>query len=455
MSLRVRVIAGLGIVAAVMALLGMRSVRSTEASLIAQVDATLTRSVPRLRTTRGPDGSTLSPLWVAALVDGEYRVLMEPDLTRSDPGSPNLSPTRALEHLGQGPFTVPSSEGSSSYRVDVRAQGSRGRTLVVAAPLEDVENAVRHSRNQELMKSLVVSGLMALVAFWVDRLGLRPIRTMTDTATAIAQGDRSKRIPAGATGTEAGELGEALNQMLTHLDDQASALEASQEQLKQFVADASHELRTPLATVAGYSELYEMGGLKGDGELDEAMRRVRQETDRMTGLVHEMLTLARLDQAPRLELAPLHLGQVLSDAARDARAVEPQRPISVEIDDELVVEADEARIRQVIANLIGNVRTHTEPTTPLHLRLTCEDEWAIIEVSDDGPGMDPQTTQRAFERFYRADSSRGRATGGSGLGLSIVAATIEAHGGHVRIVSELGVGTRVQVALRAAHHIAG
>ena len=167
----------------------------------------------------------------------------------------------------------------------------------------------------------------------------------------------------------------------------------------------------------------------------------------MAALVDDLLNLARLDQGRPLDLGPVDLRRVLDDAAQDAAAVEPGRPVDVESADDLVGQADEARIRQVVANLVGNVRTHTATGTPLHLRLRRDGDWAVIEVADEGPGMDHETAARAFERFYRSDTARARATGGAGLGLAIVASVVAAHQGHVRISTTPGGGTTVQVAL--------
>ena len=236
---------------------------------------------------------------------------------------------------------------------------------------------------------------------------------------------------------------------LPNLED-VTARAASEARLRQFVADASHELRTPLTTIQGYAELYRLGGLGDHDQLDEAMRRTEQEAHRMADLVDDLLNLARLDQGRPLDLGPVDLAAVLRDAARDAAAVEPHRPVDVEAPDPLVVQADEARMRQVVANLVGNVRMHTAPDVAVHLRLRRDGDWAVVEVADEGPGMDHETAARAFERFYRSDTARTRATGGAGLGLAIVAAVVAAHQGHVRITATPGGGTTVQVALPLA-----
>ena len=448
MSLRLRVLVGMGFIAVVLALIGLRTVRTTEADLVAQVDAMLIRSAPRLRVADTPaSGQGASPLWVAVVIDDDLRVVLEPELTRSDPGAPDLDASTARAREGAAPFTLSAVDSDIRYRVQVRSVGRQGRTVVYAAPLEDVDDVVRRVRTNEIVGFIAVIGTLSLVAFWVVRLGLRPIRQMTATATAIAEGDRSRRVPDATPGTEAAELGTALNHMLARIDEDDTARAASEARLRQFVADASHELRTPLTTIQGYAELYRMGGLDSTDQLDEAMRRTEQEAQRMASLVEDLLNLARLDQGRPLELGPVDLRQVLHDAARDAAAVEPGRPVDVDAPHELVVRADEARIRQVVANLVGNVRMHTTPDTPMHLRLGIDGDWAVVEVVDEGPGMDHETAARAFERFYRSDTARARATGGTGLGLAIVASAVAAHRGHVRITTTPGGGTTVQVAL--------
>lgn len=451
MSLRLRVLVGMAFIAVVLALVGLRTVRTTEADLVAQVDALLVRSAPRLRVAEPPPGGQIgSPLWVAVVVDDQLRVILEPALTRSDPGVPDLDAATARARADGPPFTVGAVGADLRYRVQVRTDGRQGRTVVYAAPLEDVDDAVRRVRNNEILGFAAVIGTLGLVAFWVVRLGLRPVRQMTATATAIADGDRTRRIPDATPGTEAAELGAALNHMLARIDEDVTARAASEARLRQFVADASHELRTPLTTIQGYAELYRLGGLRSDDQLDEAMRRTEQEARRMADLVDDLLNLARLDQGRPLDLGPVDLAQLLGDAARDATAVEPARPVDVEIVDRLVVPADEARVRQIVANLVGNVRMHTTPDTPLHLRLRRDGDWAVLEVADEGPGMDHETAARAFERFYRSDTARARTTGGAGgagLGLAIVAAVVAAHQGHVRITETPGGGATVQVAL--------
>jgi two-component system OmpR family sensor kinase len=272
---------------------------------------------------------------------------------------------------------------------------------------------------------------------------------MTATAGAIAAGDLSQRVPEGAPGTEAGDLGVALNSMLGRIEEAFDQRTASEERLRRFIADASHELRTPVTTIRGYAELYRTGALGQKPELDEAMRRTEQEAVRMGTLVEDLLHLARLDQGRPLERAPVDLEVLAADAVRDAAAVAPHRTITASTSGPTVVLGDDARLRQVIANLVGNALVHA-PDAAIEVRVGRAEERAHVEVADDGPGMAAEDAGRAFERFYRADASRHRHRGGSGLGLAIVEATVRAHGGTVSLQSAEGAGTTVRVDLPLA-----
>ena len=254
-------------------------------------------------------------------------------------------------------------------------------------------------------------------------------------------------MPESDPRTEAGELGAALNTMMTKIEDAFDQRTASEARLRQFVADASHELRTPVTTIRGYAELYRGGGLRDPDELTQAMRRTEQESIRMGSLVEDLLLLARLDQNPKLQAGAVDLGVLAVDAVSDARAVDPDRRITASVAEGVAVDGDEDRLRQVVANLVGNALVHTPPGTPVQVRVDRVDGQARLEVHDDGPGMPAPVADRAFERFYRADPARSRHAGGSGLGLSIVKAIVEAHHGEVAIMSAEGAGTTVRVVL--------
>jgi two-component system OmpR family sensor kinase len=239
---------------------------------------------------------------------------------------------------------------------------------------------------------------------------------MAETADAIAAGNLSLRVDRAEPSTEVGRLGLALNTMLAEIEEAFGQRALSEQRLRRFVADASHELRTPLTSIRGYAELWRQGGLDEPAALADAMRRIEKEAERMGVLVDELLLLARLDQGRPLGADPVDLARVVADAVADASAVEPGRPITLTGPDHLLVKGDESRLHQVVANLLANCRIHTAPATAVRVRLANEGDIAVLEVEDDGPGLGPEP-QRVFERFYRADPARSRASGGVGLGL--------------------------------------
>jgi two-component system, OmpR family, sensor kinase len=289
--------------------------------------------------------------------------------------------------------------------------------------------------------------VLGAVTWWVIRLGIRPIKQMTRTATAIAAGEMSQRVPTMAPSTEAGQLGLALNDMLQTLEMAFAQRTESQERLRRFVADASHELRTPVTTIRGYAELYRIGGLTEPAELDEAMRRTEQEAVRMARLVDDLLALAKYDEGRPLDRRPTDLTALVADAARDARAVDPDRPITTALDGPIVVLGDEDRLRQVIANIVANALVHTPRGVAIELAAATSGGTARITVTDHGPGMEPEVAARVTERLYRADQARHRDRGGSGLGLAIADAAVTAHGGTITVDSTVGEGTTVTVTL--------
>lgn len=457
MSLRTRVVAGAVLIAVALGVVLVVITQTTRSKLLDQVDGQLRAAARpigelRLEGPPPPGGAPrrLTSLWVG-YVDGDtVRTLVTPDLRAGSPPLPAMSAERAVAAAEDGePFTTGSRGSSTDYRAFAFPDRSVGTVSVVALPIDSVDQAVSRLVAVEAVGAALILVVLALVTWWVIHLGVRPVKRMTSVAQAIAAGDMSHRVDAADPRTEAGELGEALNGMLGRIEAAFHARARSEEELRRFVADASHELRTPVATIRGYAELHRTGGLAEPGALDDAMRRTEQEAIRMGSLVDDLLLLARLDRGEGRPVAaePVDVAALAADAASDARAVDPSRPITVADDGPLVVTGDEPRLRQVLANVVGNALVHTPAGTPITVTTGRHGDRAVIEIHDDGPGMAPEVAARAFERFYRADPARSRHRGGSGLGLSIVHAIVEAHHGTATLRSAPGGGTTVRVEL--------
>ncbi len=363
------------------------------------------------------------------------------------PQLPPLPLSEAVRLTGR-PFEV-GSIGNAGFRYLAVVQvAPNGRaTFVLASPLSDLNGTVHQVFVVESFVTLAVLAGLALLALWLVRTGLRPLEAMAATADAIAEGDLSRRIDREDHKTEVGRLGGALNAMLGQIEAAFSERAASENRLRRFVADASHELRTPLTSIRGYAELFRSGAASRPEDLEKAMRRIEEEATRMGVMVDDLLLLARLDQGRPLDRRPVDLAKVGRDAVDDAIAVEPDRPIDFQAEGPAVVFADQGRLHQVTANLLANARVHTPPGTPVHVRVRTVNGSAVLEVADEGPGLSNDDAARVFERFYRTDPSRTRSHGGAGLGLSIVAAIAEAHGGRATVTSSPGHGAVFAVQL--------
>ncbi len=355
-------------------------------------------------------------------------------------------------------FTAASIASSGpSFRVQATKIESgllSGDVLVQAQPLVD-QTSTLHTL---FLTELAVTGaalVLALVGgWWLVRLGLRPLEDVEATADSIAAGNLDQRVPGAEQSTEVGRLARALNVMLERIQAAFDArvrsearLKENEQHLRQFVADASHELRTPIAAVSAYAELFERGGAERPHDLARIVSGIRTETARMDRLVNDLLTLARLDEGVPMERAPVELVALASDAVRTATAVGPEWPVHFWAAHPVEVTGDKDRLRQVIDNLLANVRAHTPPGTSATVRVDQAGDEAEIEVRDTGPGMPAEEARHVFERFYRADPARARASGGSGLGLSIVSAIVTAHGGTVSATSTPGQGMTVTIRL--------
>jgi two-component system OmpR family sensor kinase len=369
----------------------------------------------------------------------------------SDSGAvTTLSPSEQEEIAAVRGSARPSTiafSGLGDYRV-VAVMATTGETLVVGLPLTEVNAATL----QLLIVIAVVAGLGVLVAIIVGRqlirLELRPLERVTETATRVSElplekgsVDLGDPLADGDTDprTEVGRVGNAFNNMLGHIGRALTARQLSEDKVRRFVADASHELRTPLASIRGYAELTRRGGAVLPDDVRHSLTRIESEATRMTGLVEDLLLLARLDEGRELERVPVDLGRTIVDSISDAYAAGPDHVWEVQIPDvPLRVIGDPARLHQVIVNLLANARVHTPAGSAVLISLAAEGDNAVINVVDDGPGIPPEQLETLFERFTRGDESRTRATGSTGLGLAIVSAVVQAHRGTVSVTSEPG-----------------
>ncbi|MEW1699713.1 HAMP domain-containing sensor histidine kinase [Streptomyces sp. NPDC093249] len=433
-----------------------------------------------------PGSGRLPPQWsrfsnpVVFYADDRGTVLTRTPPSETPPGGGPDLPTldaHAVDARNGDPFTVDSRNGEGRWRVmavpyvpgaDAPAGDSlRPDNVIVAASLSHVDDTVSEIRTISATVGGVLLCLLTAVGRLAVRSSLRPLTRIEETAAAIAHGDFSRRVPTLAgPRTEAGRLTASLNGMLVQIETAFQAREEAEAHMRRFVADASHEMRTPLVGIKGYTDLYRMGALPSRGDVDETMGRIARESERLGRLVEDMLLLARLDEstyltrpeaaAPTpypLELAPMDLRTLAVDALHDIHAMDPARRVTLTGPDagkatSAPALADEARLRQVVSNLVGNAVDHTPPGSGIRVGVGSLDGHAVIEIEDTGPGLTADEQERVFERFYRADNSRSRTTGGgSGLGLAIVQALVSAHGGRVELRSAPAEGCCFRVLL--------
>lgn len=339
------------------------------------------------------------------------------------------------------PFTI--IKDRAHFRVLARLLPSGAGSAIAALSLEDVERTLNRLQLLFLFIGLLVLLLVGVVSRVAIRLSMKPLTAVEGTAEAIANGDLSARLPDAKPNSEVGRLTSSLNQMLSRIEESFAAQRTSEDKLRRFVADASHELRTPLTAIRGFAELHRQGAITGEEKTKELIGRIESESKRMSALVEDLLTLARLDQARPIAHEAVDLKKLVDDVVEAIKASNPGTKIShVLPDDEVFIIGDSVKIYQAILNLAVNAAIHTPLGTPITLSIAPAESSVQIKVSDLGPGLTPEQQSRVFERFYRVDQSRTRAGAeGSGLGLSIVQAIMEAHQGSVEIESELGRGT--------------
>jgi two-component system, OmpR family, sensor kinase len=350
--------------------------------------------------------------------------LAAPALPKSVPVSRGIGPPDTFTVGERG-------GGSTQFRALAFRPAGSPLTAVIAVPLNDYQDTLHHVTLIGAIVTASVLVALALLAWWLIRLELRPLDEMGETAGRIAAGDLSQRVGVANPRTEVGRLGGALNSMLGQIEGAFSQREASERRMRRFLADASHELRTPLTSIRGYAELFRIGAVRDPDDLEKAMRRIEQESARMGGMVNDLLSLARLDEMPEPVSEPVHLRQLVVEACEDARASARDREISVEAPAALNILGDADLLRRVVTNLLSNAIEHTPAGTPIEVSLRGEAGNAVLSVRDHGPGISDAAREQVFERFWRQSESRGR-DGGAGLGLAIVAGVVEAHGGSVR-----------------------
>ncbi|GAA4201934.1 sensor histidine kinase [Microbispora amethystogenes] len=509
----------LALLAAGLTVSGAVAVATLRAHLIERVDlqlgpmATLLSRVPALMVTAPLPGQNRVPLSALPgmdLIDQVYLAYLRADGTVEQEGGPWLRgrgpelprlDAAAVRRLGGRPFDARDDHGAAwrVVAVPLAAPGSTpprpvasgqtpdepagsaaqaattesgtigGGTVVVAASLGGVRSTVGRLTLVCAATAAALLTSLAVIGWFAVRRGLRPLRAIERTAAAIAAGDLSKRVPVpAAPHTEIGRLAAALNTMLAQLEAAFAGRERSQARMRRFVADASHELRTPLFGIKGFAELHRMGGLP---DVDHTLGRIESEAVRLVRLVEDLLLLARLDEgddALPMDLAPMDLRTLAADALHDLRALDPGRTVTLTGPDggpagAAPVRGDEARLRQVVSNLVGNAVAHTPPGTPVRIGVgtvhsstgdsSTGDSGTggaegVLVIADEGPGLPPEEAERVFDRFYRVDGSRSRGgAGGAGLGLAIVRSIVAAHGGRVELRTTPGAGAAFRVAL--------
>jgi two-component system OmpR family sensor kinase len=443
----------LAVVAAVTGGAGVLIVVTLERRLVADVDQELASQATAVGPRQGfgrrlpppPQQDEHSPFdvrrYAYVTLDASGKVLTSTPAGRGD--EPDPLPDVAGMKAPAGPVTVGSVDGSDlQYRV-VLTPMPDGGALAAAISLEDVDAAVRTATGTVVAACALAVVLAGAIVWLTVRRGLRPIDEMINTAERIAEGELSERAPVPKRASEVGDLGNALNTMLDRIEEAVEGKTASEARTRRFAADASHELRTPLTSIRGYAELYRQGA-RSPEDVERAMARIEREAVRMGDLVEDLLLLARLDQGRPLESSPLDLTALVLDAATAARAVEPDRPLRVDVGERpVVVTGDGNRIRQVIDNLLANVREHTPAATGVSVGLAADGATATLVVADDGPGMTAETAARVFDRFWQAEPT----SRGTGLGLAIVSEIVAAHGGTIDLVTAPGQGAAFTVVL--------
>lgn len=447
MSLRTRLLAAAVALVSCLAVSGYLIIRTVEHSEVHQLDSQLTNSIPiaaGVARDRPPPSTPapqvrqpdrLSNTYLATVAGGQRTNIAAPqDANGQQPQTPStISPSITVAK----PTTVPSLNGSGRWRA-VLLRTPDGNQLLIAAFMGPLDATTTDLKTAVFVAAAVTAIILLAAAIWIERLGLRPIARMKHTAEAILAGDRGQRVDTTHAGAETADLARALNSML---DQQ----QVTEDRLRQFVADASHELRTPTSVISGLSQLWRQGDLRDGQALEDAMRRIGQESARMKALVEELLLLARLDEGMPLPRQPVDLTALVSDIVDDAASAHPARSITVDLEPGVLVSGEPVALHKVVRNLIGNALIHTPAHSAITIRLSRQRAHCLLEIRDSGPGMTATEAKHAFDRFWRAESSRSRT--GSGLGLSLAQAVVTAHGGTIRLQTTPEAGTTVDTEL--------
>ena len=384
----------------------------------------------------------------AELRDASGKVLTYVNATEDGTATGDLPDLSSIEIDPTGRVTVTTTgsiDGDTEWRVsaglahDRFAPGSDD-AVIVAFPTTEVTDALDRLLLIEGLAGAALLALLASGSWFIVRHGLRPLERMATSAGSITAGnlDLSQRVAPAEPRTEVGQLGLAINTMLGELEDAFAERDATEQKLRQFLADASHELRTPLTSIQGFAELFRLGAADDPEHLAVVLRRIEQESARMKTLVDDLLLLARLDQTRPVERAAVDLAVLAADACTDARAVAPDRAVTLEAPHPVVVSGDAGHLRQAIGNLMANAIKHTAPATPIQVWARHEGDVGVVTVRDHGTGLDDEALERVFDRFWQADAARVGA--GSGLGLSIVDGIAHEHGGTVSVANAPGGG---------------
>ncbi|HKY75208.1 MAG TPA: HAMP domain-containing sensor histidine kinase [Acidimicrobiia bacterium] len=396
----------------------------------------------------GPAPPTAVPLGTYSELRDPAGAVIKSIALSSTTGTPELNDV--ITETTPGGRFFNSDFGSGAWRVYAGpADRLSGYTVVIAVPLTEVSAALRRLVLIEATAGAALLALLAGGAWFLLRRGLRPLEQMATSARSITAGNLSERVSPSEGRSEVGQLGLALNTMLDEIESAFAERDRTEHRLRQFLADASHELRTPLTSIQGFAELFRLEGARGTGGVDlpVIMRRIEEESARMKTLVEDLLLLARLDQTRPIERTPVDLAVLAADACSDAVAAAPDRPVTLDAPDPVVIQGDQHHLRQAIANLVTNALRHTPAGTRVEVSARLAEGTATVAVRDHGAGLDDEALAHVFDRFWQAD--RARVGKGAGLGLAIVAGIAAEHGGEARAANAPGGGALFTLRLPA------